>query len=290
MMNTTKKQVALIGYPIAHSLSPAMQNAAFAEVGLDWTYKLLPTKEDEFEATLESLSAQNVVGGNITMPHKQAVIPHLSSISDDARIMGAVNTFRIEDGEIHGYNTDGIGFVNALKAARHDLSGMRVVILGAGGAARSAIYSLADAGAAQIVVVNRTVSHGVKLTDAMSAAFPGCDIGFRPLSSETLSNVSIEQVDLLVNATPVGMEPDENESLWPADLPFPETAICYDVIYKPVKTLFLKQAEAAGHPTLNGIGMLVHQGVVGFEIWTGKKVSVETMTQACIKALDGTSH
>ena len=224
------------------------------------------------------------------MPHKQAIIPYLSGMSDEARIMGAVNTFRVQNGGLFGYNTDAAGFISPLELAGHNIVNMRIVIIGAGGAARSAIFSLAQSGASEILVINRTVTRGVQLTREMQTAFSGCRLEFRPLSLKTLTGVSEEQVDILVNATSVGMEPNHADSLWPAYLPLPRRALCYDVIYKPLKTLFLQQAEATGHPILNGLEMLVHQGAVGFEIWTGHKVSVDTLTKACLKALDGRAH
>jgi shikimate dehydrogenase len=284
-MSELKKRVVLIGWPISHSLSPAMQNAAFAEVGLDWEYSLRPTKAEDLENVIEQLGSQNVVGGNFTMPHKQTIIPYLAAISDEARIIGAVNTFKIENGRMIGHNTDGTGFLNALRAAGNDPSGMRVVMLGAGGGARAAIFSLAQAGIERITIINRTVQRGIQLAEEMAMAFPACHFEFKPLNNETFYEVSTGKVNLLVNATSVGMEPDIDKSLWPVDLMLPQNAICYDLIYKPVKTRFLKIAEASGHETLNGLGMLVHQGVVGFNFWTGQNVPVETMETACLKAL-----
>jgi len=283
-MNNKTKQIGLIGWPIAHSLSPAMQNAAFAELGLDWTYVLLPTQPDDFELLLKNLSTQNIVGANITMPHKQMVMPHLDQISDDARIIGAVNTIHLQNGKIFGHNTDCVGFLNALKEAGHEPRGMRVAMLGAGGAARAATFSLAQARVDRITVVNRTVEHGVRLSEDMAKAFPACHIEFKPLSSETLSDLA-KNVDLVVNATSVGMEPDDDVSPWPDDVAIPAETIFYDVIYKPVQTLFLQQAQAAGQKTINGLGMLIHQGVAAFEIWTGQQAPVETMKQACLAAL-----
>lgn len=282
-MNKKTKQVGLIGWPIAHSLSPAMHNAAFAELGLDWTYSLFPTQPGDLESLLKNLVAQNIVGANVTMPHKQTIMPYLDHISDDARIIGAVNTIHVLNGKFFGHNTDGIGFLNALKEAGREPAGMRVAMLGAGGAARAAIFSLVQAGVDRITVVNRTAERGVRLSENMARAFPACHIEFEPLSFETLNHLS-KNIDLIVNATSVGMQPDD-ASLWPDDLAIPDDTIFYDVIYKPVHTLFLQQAQAAGQKTINGLGMLVHQGVVAFEIWTGQKAPLETMKQACLKTL-----
>ena len=177
-MNKKTKQVGLIGWPIEHSLSPAMHNAAFAELGLDWTYSLFPTQPGELESLLKSLDAQNIVGVNVTMPHKQTIMPYLDHISNEARIIGAVNTIQIQNGKMIGHNTDGIGFLNALKEAGHELAGMRVALLGAGGAARAVIFSLAQAEVDRITVVNRTAEHGVRLINELASVFPTCNMEF----------------------------------------------------------------------------------------------------------------
>ena len=284
-MSEHKNRVVLIGWPIAHSLSPGMLNAVFAEARLDWVYSLLPTKPEALTSSLDQFDALNVVGGNVTMPHKQTIMPYLADISDEARIIGAVNTFKVEDGRIYGYNTDGIGFLNALKAEGYDPSGMRVVVLGAGGGARAAIFALAQARVDRITIINRTEQRGMQLTGQMAAAFPDCVFRFKPLTPTTLAEVSADHVDLLVNATSVGMEPDTDQSLWPGNLTYPEGAVCYDLIYRPIKTRFRQRAEAQGHHTLNGLGMLVHHAVVAFKIWTGQDASLASMEKACLNAL-----
>ncbi len=288
-MSDTTKKIGLIGWPISHSLSPAMHNAAFAALGLDYHYSLLPTKSDELEALLTNFRANGFVGGNITMPHKQVIMDHLDEISNDARTIGAVNTIHVRDGKMIGHNTDHIGFLNALIQVGNNPKGMRVVMLGAGGAARAAIFALAGAGAAQITVINRTVPRGEKLTDEMARVFPECRLTFQPLGTETLQTVP-NDVDLVVNATSVGMEPQSGLSVWPDEIPIPTNAIYYDVIYKPAQTYFLQRAKAAGRPTLNGVGMIVLQGVVGFKIWTGQEPPVEIMWQSVLNGLGYTRN
>lgn len=287
-MSEKTKQVGLIGWPIKHSLSPAMHNAAFAKLGLDWTYVLLPTPPGQLAQALEELLGRDFVGSNVTMPHKRAVIPHLDELSDAARLIGAVNTIHIQDGKLIGENTDAIGFLNALKESGHDPKGMRVAMLGAGGAARAALFSLLQAGAGRVTVINRTVERAAALIDDLAEAFPASSLGFEPLNSETLAALH-GQVDLVVNSTSIGMLPQSDASPWPAAVAIPTGAIFYDIVYYPVQTQFLRRAQEAGQETVNGLGMVVHQGAVAFEIWTGQKAPLETMRQVCLKEL-GPNH
>jgi shikimate dehydrogenase len=283
-MNKETKQVGLIGWPIAHSLSPAMHNAAFAELGLDWTYTLMPVQPGHLEASLKELPAQNFAGVNITMPHKQAVIPHLDGLSDAAGLIGAVNTLRIRAGKFYGENTDAIGFLNALKEAGYAPKGMRVVVLGAGGAARAVVFSLLQAEVSCITVFNRTVERAAVLVADLATAFPASHLTFEPLNSKTLAGLQ-GQVDLVVNATSVGMHPNHVACPWPADVVIPAEVIFYDVIYSPVETLFLRRAQEAGQKIISGLGMLAHQGVAAFEMWTGQQAPLAVMRQALLDEL-----
>ncbi|MEW5956469.1 MAG: shikimate dehydrogenase [Chloroflexota bacterium] len=283
-MNKKPKQVGLIGWPIEHSLSPAMHNAAFAELGLDWTYVLVPVQSGQHAPALKELLAQNFVGVNVTMPHKRAVIPHMDELSEAARLIGAVNTIHIQDDKFYGDNTDAIGFLNALKEAGHDPKGMHVAMLGAGGTARAALFSLLRAGVDKVTVINRTVERAAALVDDLAKNFSTASLSFEPLNSETLAALD-GQVDLVVNSTSIGMHPQSDASPWPAEVAIPAGAIIYDVIYSPDQTLFLRRAQEAGQKTLNGLGMLVHQGVAAFELWTGRQAPLAIMRQACLKEL-----
>jgi shikimate dehydrogenase len=283
-MNKETRQVGLIGWPIAHSLSPAMHNAAFAELGLEWTYVLMPVQSGHIEPALKELLAKNFVGANITMPHKQAVMPHLDELSDAAHLIGAVNTIHIRADKFYGENTDAIGFLNALKEAGYDPKGMRVAVLGAGGAARAAVFSLLRAEAARITVFNRTVERAAVLVADLAKAFPARRLTFEPLNSETLTRLQ-GNVDLVVNATSVGMHPNHAVCPWPATVAIPTEVIFYDVIYSPVQTLFLRRAQEAGQKIISGLGMLAHQGVAAFEMWTGQQAPLAVMRQALLEEL-----
>lgn len=276
--------VGLIGWPVAHSLSPSMHNAAFAELSLDWAYVPLPVRPDDVEQALKGLAALSFVGVNVTVPHKQAVMRYMDELSDSARITGAVNTIHFQHGKFSGYNTDAIGFLNSLKEANCDPQGMRVAVLGAGGAARAVVFALARAGADSIIVLNRTAERGAFLVGDLAAAFPNSSLTFEALTPESLA-VLDSTVDLVINSTSVGMYPHVEASPWPADVPMPANIIFCDLVYNPLETVFLARARAAGAKTIDGLGMLVHQGAYAFEKWTGQSPSIDVMRQACLSKL-----
>lgn len=276
--------VGLIGWPVAHSLSPSMHNAAFAELGLDWAYVPLPVRPDDVEQALKGLAALSFVGVNVTVPHKQAVMRYMDELSDSARITGAVNTIHFQNGKFSGYNTDAIGFLNSLKEANCDPQGMRIAVLGAGGAARAVVFALARAGADSIIVLNRTAERGAFLVGDLAAAFPNSSLTFEALTPESLA-VLDSTVDLVINSTSVGMYPHVEASPWPADVPMPANVIFCDLVYNPLETVFLARARAAGATTIDGLGMLVHQGAYAFEKWTGQSAPVDVMRQACLSKL-----
>lgn len=283
----TTSLVGLIGWPVEHSLSPAMHNAAFAELDCDFAYVPLPVRPELVEQALKGLMALNFVGTNVTVPHKQAVMRYLDDLSEAARLTGAVNTIHLQDGHLLGYNTDAIGFLNSLEEAGWGPQGMRVAVLGAGGAARAVVYALARSGVDSMVVLNRTAERAAFLVDDLNEAFPDSAMTFKPLTSEALAAVA-DQVDLVVNTTSVGMYPDEESSPWPADVPMPAQVTFCDLVYNPLETVFLTHAKAAGAPTIDGLGMLVHQGAFAFEKWTGQAAPLEVMRQACLSKLQGT--
>ncbi|MBE7557063.1 MAG: shikimate dehydrogenase [Anaerolineales bacterium] len=276
--------VGLIGWPVAHSLSPSMHNAAFAELGLDWAYVPLPVRPDDVAQALKGLAALSFVGANVTVPHKQAVMRYMDELSDSARITGAVNTIHYQNGKFSGYNTDAIGFLNSLKEANCDPQGMRVAVLGAGGAARAVVFALARAGADSITVLNRTAERGAFLVGDLAAAFPNSSLTFEALTPESLA-VLDSTVDLVINSTSVGMYPHVEASPWPADVSMPANIIFCDLVYNPLETVFLARARAAGAKTIDGLGMLVHQGAYAFEKWTGQSPSIDVMRQACLSKL-----
>ncbi|MBL7184273.1 MAG: shikimate dehydrogenase [Anaerolineae bacterium] len=276
-INGQTKLVGLIGYPVEHSLSPAMHNSAFAALGLNWCYVPLPMPPERVGEAIAGLRALGFVGANVTVPHKEAVMAYLDHVTPEAQAIGAVNTIVVREGLI-GYNTDWQGFLTALNEGGFDPQGKRAVVLGAGGAARAVVYALAQAGA-QVTVLNRTLARAQALVQDFASLFPSLPLCFLPLTPQTLEEQTVE-AHLLVNTTPVGMWPEVDQSIWPEDLAFPGHLAVFDLVYNPCQTKLLWQTRAAGAKVIGGLGMLVHQGAAAFELWTGEKAPVETMYEA----------
>jgi len=278
--------VGVIGWPVKHSLSPAMHNAAFAELGLDWVYVPLPVYPDHIGEAVRGLRALGFAGANVTVPHKQAVLAHLDEVSRAVQVIGAVNTIVVRDGALYGDNTDAAGFIASLRETGFDPVGTYCALLGAGGAARAVTHALADAGALQICIYNRTFSRARDLCHDMAKFHP--DVRFEPASLGDVAAIG-DEIDLLVNATSLGMWPHTEVSPWPVELPFPAHLTVCDLVYNPQETRFLTQARAAGAEMVYGLGMLVNQGAAAFEMWTGHPAPAETMREACLGALRGRS-
>jgi shikimate dehydrogenase len=268
----------LIGWPVAHSLSPPMQNAAFAAAGLEWRYELWPTQRTELRARVRGLRRAGIAGANVTVPHKTAVLPLLDDLSGAARLLGAVNTIVVDDGRLIGHNTDGTGFWQALAAVGGVGPGRRAVVLGAGGAARAVCWALL-VHEVYVTVLARRVGAA---EDVLSMAdVGGGEAG--ALNARTLS-AALNGAALLVNATPVGMWPHADESPLPPGVVLPPGLLVYDLVYRPRRTRLLAQAEAAGCRTLEGLGMLLHQGAEAFELWSGLRPPLPVMRAALEEA------
>jgi shikimate dehydrogenase len=278
--------VGLIGWPVEHSVSPAMHNAAFDALGLHWHYTLLPTPPGKVKATLTKLKEQGYRGANVTVPHKQVVMPHLDEITGAARDIGAVNTIVVQEGQLIGHNTDGDGFLAALWEAGFEPAEKRALVLGAGGAARAVVYALAQAGCT-VAIHNRTVQRAAQLAHHMQRIGVRAPVTWVPTTA-TLTDLDLARFDLLVNATPVGMWPHTDASPWPETIPLPSHWTVFDLVYNPAETRLLAQAHAAGATAVCGLGMLVHQGALAFELWTGQSPPVAVMWAACQQALEAT--
>jgi shikimate dehydrogenase len=263
-----------------------MHNAAFDALGLKWRYVLLPAPRERLEAALAELKVSGYAGANVTTPHKQVVMPCLDTITKEAQAMGAVNTIAVRDGQLGGYNTDGAGFLLALRASGFEPRGQRAVVMGAGGAARAVVHGLVGAGAQQVVLLNRTVARArAMVADLAGYADGRCELHALPLTLEALVE-STRVADLFVNATTLGMWPRADASPWPSHLPFPAHLVVSDLVYNPQETRLLSQARDSGAQCVGGLEMLVRQGALAFQIWTGESAPLEVMRRAAREALE----
>jgi len=327
----------LLGYPLGHSVSPAMHNAAFRALGLDGHYDALPTPPERLAETVTGLRAAGYRGVNVTIPHKQSVMPLLDELSDAARAIGAVNTVVVEPANgdlvngihrlntkrplrawestspapegasqvqpgisipgLRGDNTDWLGFLHPLDARGFDLAGKSALLLGAGGSARAVVYALLQRGLAHLAIWARTPARAADLAHQAQTLSPSLiihqftnspfTIHHSPFTTPALrAGASVNHSPaLIINTTPLGMWPHVDASPWPVDLPLPRGALVYDLVYRPERTLFLQQAEAAGCATQGGLEMLVVQGAAAFELWTGQKPPLDVMMAAARAAL-----
>lgn len=275
----------IIGDPIEHTMSPVMHNAAFNQLGIDYLYVPFRVRKEELGKAVEGMRALNIRGLNVTIPHKVAVIPFLDELDPLAEKINAVNTIANDEGILTGYNTDATGFLQALLDREVEPEGKNMVILGAGGASRAISFILAERGA-HLIILNRLLEldWAEELASRISQIFTK-EVEALELTDENLVKV-LEKADILVNATSVGMSPNVDEIPVPANLLKP-SLIVFDIVYNPIKTRLLREAEAAGAETISGLDMLVWQGALAFEKWTGLKAPVELMKKEAIKVLEG---
>lgn len=265
-------RVGAIGWPIEHSLSPAMHNAAFAALGMsDWLYDKMAIPPDVLGLSIKEIRNHGYIGINVTVPHKQAVMEYV--LADAlAQMIGAVNTIDFRTNT--GTNTDVSGFLDDLVAHGVPIKGERVIVLGAGGAARAVVYGLAQSGA-QVAVVNRSEARALELSHTLLV----------PMTLMSQEQAYEWQPSLIVNCTSVGMHPEVCANPWRGVTPIPRGITVYDTIYRPAKTALMQQAETNGGRAIHGVGMLVRQGAAAFTIWTGIEPPIEVMTAAVVSAL-----
>jgi shikimate dehydrogenase len=278
-VKATTKIYGIFGHPVGHSLSPLMHNSAFEALGLDCVYTAFDVHPDDVARAADAIRALGIRGVNVTIPHKQAIIPHLDEVSPDAKHTGAVNTVKNENGKLTGYNTDVGGF---MRDAREELGispeGASVLLLGAGGAARAVISAFGMNGAKRIAVANRTHSKAEKLAEEFGRFFPGTEIYPVGSGDESAMTKELGVTDILVNSTSGGMEGSAGLEINIGALR--DGATVYDLVYKPRETKLVKEAKALGHKAVGGLGMLLYQGALSFEIWTGERAPVDVMRKA----------
>ncbi len=270
--------VGLFGCPVEENPTVVMVEAGFQQLGLNYRYITMEVRPENLQIAVQSLKALGYKGCNVTIPHKVEILKYLDHVAPDAQIMGAVNTVYLKDGETYGENTDGKGFIKALRESGVELEGKNAVVLGAGGAARVITVELAMAKVQHITVVNREESRGKALVELLNTKTPAkADFA---LWDHTFSVP--DNTDILVQATSVGLYPDTDCPNLNYDTLLPQMVVC-DVIPNPPKTEFIKRALAKGCKTFDGLSMLVNQGVIGFQLWTGKEAPVEAMKKALQK-------
>jgi len=250
------KKFGIIGWPLGHTMSPTLHNWGFDKLGIDAAYEAWPLEPDNVSTFMDRVRAEPLSGASVTIPHKRAVMGHLDRMTDRAKAVGAVNTLYWDGDKLCGENTDVTGLVAPLKklGALPDSA----IVLGAGGAARAAIAGLQELGVGEIIVSNRTQEKA----ESLAADFS--------ISSVVWDNRMDESPGLILNTTPLGMSGDmENLTPWDADR-FPTGAVAYDIVYNPLETRFLREAEAAGCVTISGLEMFLHQGLAQFRLWTGR--------------------
>jgi shikimate dehydrogenase len=274
-------RLGLIGFPLSHSLSPGLHTAAFKALGLDGEYQLYPVAPDDRDSLGElarRVRSGELLGLNITIPHKQTIIPLMDELTPIAQAIGAVNTIYAKDGKLIGHNTDAPGFLSDLhKLVPETLLEKSALVMGAGGAARAVVHALLMDGWTVTLAVRRAdVEQAAALIESMRPAAGDGSLRSVLLEAGELSPL-VDGIRLVVNATPLGMFPKVDDCPWPEGLSFPRAATIYDLVYNPRETLLLRRARTAGLCAASGIGMLVEQAVLSFACWTGREAPREVM-------------
>jgi len=276
MVDVNTGILGLIGYPLGHSLSPLLHNNTIEREGLNYIYLPFPVEPDKLPAALEGFRAINVKGLNVTIPYKEEVISYLDRVDPLAARIGAVNTIVNEEGVFTGYNTDLAGLIRMIREdGNFNIGGKKVMLAGAGGAARAAGIGILEEGAAGLYVLNRNYTKAEKLAEEWREYYPEIEIKALPLEAEAYKSL-IGEVELLIDSTPVGMAPQTDTApVIPGEY-LHEDMLVVDLVYNPRETCLLKAAKEAGAKTLDGLGMLIYQGIEAFRLWTGHEAEPET--------------
>ena len=264
--------LGIVGYPLGHSLSPLLHNSSIEKEKLNYIYLPFPVARDKFPAAMAGFRAINVRGLNVTIPYKEEVISYLDRVDPLAARIGAVNTIVNEEGVFTGYNTDLAGLIRMIREdGNFNIGGKKVMLAGAGGAARAAGIGVLEEGAAGLYVLNRNYTKAEKLAEEWREYYPEIEIKALPLEAEAYKSL-IGEVELLIDSTPVGMAPQTDTApVIPGEY-LHEDMLVVDLVYNPRETCLLKAAKEAGAKTLDGLGMLIYQGIEAFRLWTGHEV------------------
>jgi shikimate dehydrogenase len=276
MVDATTTVCCIIGEPVEHSLSPAMHNAAYAALGLNWVYVAFPVKT--LPSAVAGVRALGIRGVSVTIPHKVAVVPLLDKLDPVAEWIGSVNTIVNDDGKLTGMNTDGAGAMKALVDAGVELKGKRLLVLGSGGAARAVAVTLAARARIKAIDLLGVIEDELKALHSDIRARTGTPAEWAILGPDSLKNAML-RAEVVIHCTPVGMHPKEGETVVPAELWRPELAVM-DIVYNPRETRLIQEARSAGCKIIYGFEMLLDQGILQFEAWTGQKAPEDVMRKA----------
>ncbi len=282
MIISGKTQVCgVIGDPIEHTLSPIIHNAAFEALQIDYVFLPFKVKNAEVENAIRGMRALGIHGLNVTMPHKNAVVKYLDEVDPAGKIIASANTILNKDGKLLGFNTDGVGALTALEENGVEPRGKKVLLLGAGGAAKAIAYTFSQE-ADELVILNRTRNAATELADLLKQKFHK-KISAAELSPTSVKN-SLAGADVLINSTSVGMNPNADQTPVQPEWLRPDLAVM-DIVYNPIETKLAKDAKAAGAKVVSGVEMLIYQGAVSFEIWTACKAPVDVMRTTALNHL-----
>jgi shikimate dehydrogenase len=273
--------VGVIGWPVRHSLSPPMQNAGLAALGLNWVYVPFEVPPDQVTEAVRAVRALGLVGINVTVPHKEAVARLVDELDPAAAALGSVNTVVNREGRLVGYSTDGPGFVRSLQEAGESVAGKRVALVGAGGSARAVAHAVMREGPQSLTIINRTFGRARELATMLQ----GRGVSVQAVSLEEAEG-AVREAQVIIDTTPVGMHPHvDDDPVVPAAWLHEGQCVC-DLVYRPRDTVLLRAARERGAKTVGGAGMLLHQGAIALELWTGKPAPVAVMRQALLEALE----
>lgn len=272
--------VGIIGWPVSHSISPLMHNHAFAHLGLtNWYYAPMPVAlqpSSRIKDAVLGLRALGFKGANVTVPYKEAVMPFMDKLSDEAVAIGAINTIVVDkQGMLCGYNTDAPGFIADVLDHGVTIKNREALVLGAGGSCRGVVFGLLNAGCKKITILNRTESKAHDIIETFKPRFKDATMHAGLLDHKHLIKASA--ADIVINTTSLGLSPHEQDMPWDEDIAFHPGQLVYDLIYNPKETKLLQHAKKSGAKALNGLGMLAHQGALAFSLWTGQKAPVALM-------------
>jgi shikimate dehydrogenase len=280
MINAKTKLIGLLGHPVEHSFSPIMHNAAFRDKNLNYVYLAFDVLSENLKYVIDGAKAMGIVGFNVTIPHKIEIMKYLDEIDESAKLIGAVNTIKIENSKAIGYNTDGLGARMALEEEIGEVKDKNIIIYGAGGAARAVAFELAKNN--NIIIANRTIEKAKSLAEEIREKLNKTEEGVKYSGLD----VNLDRIDVIINATPIGMYPNVDvEPIVKAEM-MHKGMVVMDLIYNPLETVLLKEAKKAGAKAINGLGMLIYQGAIAFEIWTNEKPNIEVMKNAIINHLN----